>query len=270
MKISKDKKDIVTGWARKQKSCTESKLLDKLRSGNEEFFELRDVVYPFGTRKVYFKKDQEKYELLQGSRCFFGPQEDSDFESLVETSEAWLHNIKDSDIVRIDELEQIRAGLPELPRFESIAEIGFRTPRLLKYYLDRGYKRAIGFDVLEANVIAAHALGYESKVYDLNLCEGDLDLRGIDLVLSYHVLEHVSDPLRAIKAIYNSMSAGSCFHVEIPIEPGVPNIRYCHLFPFELGDLHWMLQDAGFRVRTIASNTHAGGPDVERHFAVKE
>ena len=242
MKISKDKKDIVTGWARKQKSCTESKLLDKLRSGNEEFFELRDVVYPFGTRKVYFKKDQEKYELLQGSRCFFGPHE----------------------------LEQIRAGLPELPRFESIAEIGFRTPRLLKYYLDRGYKRAIGFDVLEANVIAAHALGYESKVYDLNLCEGDLDLRGIDLVLSYHVLEHVSDPLRAIKAIYNSMSAGSCFHVEIPIEPGVPNIRYCHLFPFELGDLHWMLQDAGFRVRTIASNTHAGGPDVERHFAVKE
>ena len=156
-----------------------------------------------------------------------------------------------------------------IPDFKSVAEIGFRTPRLLKYYLEREYAYAIGYDVLEANVIAAQFLGYNADVYDLNECEKDLDLKNIDLVLAYHVLEHVSDPHKAIKKISESMSPDSHFHVEIPIEPGIPNIRYCHLFPFESGDIRWMLEDAGFQVLTFSMQTHPDGPVVERYLVKK-
>ena len=271
MTVSKKKKDLAVEWAQKQKQCTESGLLDELRVGDDKYFELREVTYPFGKRKVYFQKDQEKYELLQGARCCVLPQRDDNFEGLMESSEDWLQSVNDHDLVRIDELKYIKKAAGDIiPEFSSIAEIGFRTPRLLKHYLDEGFDYAIGYDVLEVNIIAAQSLGYNAQVYDLNSCEEEMNLKDIDLVISYHVLEHVSNPLKAIKKIYDGMSPGGHFHVEVPIEPGVPNIRYCHLFPFHQGDIQWMLEHVGFSILTTSGETHKGGPWVERHLVVKE
>ena len=83
------------------------------------------------------------------------------------------------------------------------------------------------------------------------------------------MLEHLSDPLKAIKKIHNSMTPGAYFHVEVPIEPGLPNIRYGHMFPFEPSDLEKMLYMAGFVTLTASNNTHKGGCSVERYFALK-
>ena len=251
------------------KKCAESDLTNQLRAGDEEFFDLKEVEFPFGKRKVFYKKSQDTYELLQGTRSSAVPKENKDFDELVSLSKSFLEKIDEHDLVRIDELNNIRKALKnstgkDLGDFKSIVEIGFRTPRLLKYYLGEGFKEAWGCDVLMENVVAAQALGYNAFVYDLDECHEDLDLKESDLVVSYHVLEHVSNPHKAIKKIYQSMKKESYFHVEIPIEPGVPNIRYCHLFPFHPGDLLWMLKDAGFEPLTFSNVTHEGGPWVER------
>ena len=265
MRITKKQKQKLTDWASKQKKCSESELLSELRSGDPKHFELKEVEYPFGKRKVYFKKSQEEYELLQGSRCLVVPQKNEKFEELVESSKEHMEKIDHVDLVRIRELDAIRHELKNiLPTWKTISEIGFRTPRLLKYYLENGCEYAKGYDVLEANIIAARSLGYEADVYDLNSCKKDLDLSDIDLTVCYHVLEHISDPHKAIKKIYSGMKDSGLLHVEVPLEPGIPNIRYCHLFPFHPRDLEWMLKDAGFEMLAVSQQTHKGGPIVER------
>ena len=50
-----------------------------------------------------------------------------------------------------------------------------------------------------------------------------------DLVVSYHMLEHLSDPTVAIKKIFKSMKNKAVFHVEVPIETGTPRIRFGHM-----------------------------------------
>ena len=95
-------------------------------------------------------------------------------------------------------------------------------------------------------------------------------MKGAKVVSAYHVVEHVSDPLKAIKKTYDSMDSGSYFHVEIPSEPGEPRIEFGHLYPFETGDIISMLEEAGFSVLNFSTNTHTGGPQIEWCIAKKE
>ena len=127
-----------------------------------------------------------------------------------------------------------------------------------------------GYDIVPLNVNVANKLGYDARIYDLNSCDGDLDLANASLVVAYHVIEHVSDPAHALKKIYESLDIGTTFHVEIPIEPGEPRIEFGHLFAFEQGDLKVMLEEAGFKVTHFSTKTHKDGPQIERCIAVKE
>ena len=155
-------------------------------------------------------------------------------------------------------------------KLTGFVELGFRIPRLLDYFTKTHGSKSWGYDIVPLNVDVANTLGYDGRLYDLNDCNDDLDLEGATLVAAYHVIEHVSDPLKALQKIYNSMSPGSLFHVEIPIEPGEPRVEFGHLFPFEEGDLKIMLEEAGFRVATLSTKTHTGGPQIERCIALKE
>ena len=84
------------------------------------------------------------------------------------------------------------------------------------------------------------------------------------------MLEHLSDPLVAIKKIFESMDGDSYLHVEIPIEPGFPRVEYGHMFPFESQDMWDMLEMAGFMViYTHQDRDTLGEPQVERYTAYK-
>ena len=155
-------------------------------------------------------------------------------------------------------------------KITGFVELGFRTPSMLDYFAKTHDAKTWGYDVVPLNIEVSKKLGYDGRHYDLNDCQEELDLSGANLVSAYHVIEHVSDPLQAVKKIYESMDSGSTFHVEIPIEPGEPRIEYGHLFPFEVGDLNAMLQEAGFRVVSLTTNTHTGGPQIERCIAKKD
>jgi len=65
------------------------------------------------------------------------------------------------------------------------------------------------------------------------------------------------------------MSHGAFFHVEVPIEPDGPFLRYGHLYPFHSHDMQKFLQDAGFKIAHGSNDTHEGGPWVERYLAKK-
>ena len=94
------------------------------------------------------------------------------------------------------------------------------------------------------------------------------DFSGHDLILGYHALECSPDPLSLLKKISSSADPGTKVHFEVTIEPGVPRIRYGHLFPFEKGDLQVMLHETGFISVSFSNIPHPGGPPVERIFAV--
>ena len=248
-------------------------LTKSLRDGHEDHFELRDVEYEFGTRKVYFKKDQEKYELLQGARggsTFL--DENKTYDELIDETRRITKDLNEQDTLRIRELYEIlkRANQSQyVSKGKKFTELGFRVPKLLKHYKETNGMQVRGFDVLDINIFTGKELGYDVFKYDFNDCEEYLDLESEDIVVSYHMVEHLSDPFKAIKKIHDSMKTYGVLHIEVPLEPGVPNIRFGHLFPFEKGDLDWMLRKAGFQV--IATSYETADPNfhIERHFAQK-
>ncbi len=267
-------KNYLRSLVMKQLKSKNSGLTKALRDGNEEYFELRDVEYEFGTRKVYFKKDQEKYELLQGARggsTFL--DENKTYEELIEEAKRITRDVNEQDSLRIRELEAILERSSNknhyLGKGKKFAELGFRVPKLLKSYKESYQMQVKGFDVLDINIFTGKELGYDVFKYDFNNCEEYLDLESEDVVVSYHMVEHLSDPFKAIKKIYDAMKTFAVLHIEVPLEPGVPNIRFGHLFPFEKGDLEWMLKKAGFQV--LATSYQTANPDfnIERHFVQK-
>jgi hypothetical protein len=71
----------------------------------------------------------------------------------------------------------------------------------------------------------------------------------------------------AIRKIFEEMQHESYFHVEVPIEPGIPRLEYAHLFAFEKNDLQKMLEEAGFE---ILFKKLINQPDCERYLAFKK
>ena len=266
-------KNILRSLVMKQVKANKEGLTKQLRDGHEDYFDLRDVEYEFGTRKVYFKKDQEKYEILQAARggsTFL--REDKDYDEMIEETNRLTRDVTDQDALRIRELHGILEVTDHLRLLETgakFAELGFRVPKLLKYYKDTHRMQVRGFDVLDINIATGKELGYEVFKYDFNDCSKHLDLESEDVVVSYHMIEHLSDPLKALEKIFYSMKDLGVLHIEVPLEPGVPNIRYGHLFPFEKGDLEWMLNKVGFNIIGTSHDAFNPGFHIERHFVQK-
>ena len=243
---------------------------DDIRS--DENYEDVALEFSFGTRNCKKRKSFEKYELLQASRG--GVENNIPVQETLENLKKKISEVTNADNVRINELNMIDETVEKVNLFSkednNFAELGFRIPRLQHYYAHNyNFKKTIGYDVVRLNVNASKLLGYDVRFFDFDKLEGVLDLSDIDLVVSYHMLEHVTNPLKAIKKIYSSMKNKSYFHVEIPVEPDGPRLRYGHLFPFFSHDCFYMLQEAGFEIITGSNDTHKGGPWVERYLCRK-
>ena len=253
--------------------------LVKLR-GTDNWSEIRDVSnfkvverqYSFGKRTCLTRKEDSTYENLQSSRGI-GIVDGDTIERILDDLDDQLE-LLESDWVRISEIEQVIEkhreflGLSKLP-MKGFVELGFRVPRLMRHYKDYGFEKSWGFDIAPLSLAITNHLGYDARKYDFDKCEEDLQLADADLIVSYHMLEHISDPLPAIKKIFESMKCDSYLHVEIPIEPGFPRVEFAHMFPFEPRDMLEMLHEAGFVVLMGSNQTHTGGPHIERYTAYK-
>jgi hypothetical protein len=185
-------------------------------------------------------------------------------------------DIADSDIVRINEIDSIENlfhenGISNHGMYDGkFCEIGFRVPKLMLHYHESKGMDPMGFDINPLCVEIAKKMGYKAQTLDLMSANDVIpNMSDASLVVCYHVLEHVSEPLSCLRKIYNNMSSGSYLHIEVPIEPSTPRLQYGHLFPFEIGDLKKIAEKVGFDVLTQSTQTHSGGPLIERHFMKK-
>tara|TARA_R100000008_G_scaffold84941_2_gene73607 strand:- start:418 stop:1248 length:831 start_codon:yes stop_codon:yes gene_type:complete len=259
--ISKEMKRVYQG---------EAEGWDQYREVKDKYDLDHVQIEALGEKRYILKlrSDQNNYEMLQCSRGISVKEEHGDVEALIDDVTNNQMVLDPGDLVRANELEK---HLREIPGLEvaSVAELGFRIPRLLKYYQQAG-KKAVGYDVVNFNVLVGKQMGYDARHKDLNDPDVDLsDLSDFDLVISYHVLEHVSRPDLLVEKIFQNMKDESFFHVEVPIEPEGPVIRYGHLFPFHKHDLFHMLQHAGFYVGMACNTTHPGGGNIERYLVKK-
>ena len=239
---------------------------------SESNFEIVERTYSFGTRTCYKRKnnDDPVYVDLQQSRGL-AIYEDDTLENVMSQLDETM-TLNSADIVRIEELENIWRSLEVnlgVIQHTGFAELGFRVPRLMKHYSEKYDVKGWGYDVAPLSIGVTQKMGFDGRVYDFNDCFEDLDLKGASLVVSYHMLEHLSDPLVAVKKVYDSMDKGAFFHVEIPVEPGMPRLQFAHMFPFHPRDMAYMLQEAGFTILTLSNQTHEGGPWVERYLVRK-
>ena len=237
-----------------------------------ENFDIVKRNYPFGERTCLARKKLETYENLQSSRGI-GIKENDTLSRILEDIQDQMELIE-SDWVRISEIEEIiskHREIYDLGPFKKagFVELGFRVPRLMKHYAGSGHTSCWGYDIAPLSLAITKHLGFDARRYDFDSCEDKLDLDGANLVVTYHMLEHLSDPLPAVKKIFDSMDKDSYLHVEIPIEPGFPRVAFAHMFPFEPKDMLEMLKMAGFLVLYGTTKTHTGGPHVERYTAYK-
>ena len=259
----------------------------EIRSENN--FELVEKEYSFGTRKVYVSSDNKAIEELQSSRGPAGG--DFSLEYLLKKLVFLENHVDTSDIMRIKEVNAVVENIIE--NFDDISkdakepdtlealkimkenaknkfvELGFRNTSVLSHYKKAGYNEVIGYDINALSVSACKKLGWDARLGDLS-CDDHFDIKHADLILAYHVLEHISDPLETLKMLNRISTPGTKFHIEIPIEPGIPRLRYGHLFPFERGDLAAMLYEAGWVPVSYSNIPHPGGPEIERIMAISK
>ena len=235
-------------------------------------FRLVERKYSFGVRQCYerLENDNDVYVDLQSSRSL-AIYEDDTLENVMSQLDDVME-LNSADTVRIKELDNIwsslEVNLGEI-KHTGFAELGFRVPRLMKHYSEKYKVPGWGYDVTPLSIGVTQKMGYDGRRYDFNDCTEDLDLKGASLVVSYHMLEHLTDPSIAIKKVYDAMDTGAFFHVEIPIEPGRPRLQFAHMFPFHPRDIAYMLQEAGFTILTLSNETHDGGPWIERYLVRK-
>lgn len=235
---------------------------------SEKNFVLKKVSYTFGDRNTYVPTTTSANVNLQDSR---GNRIDADqsLNDYLEKIKDSLDTIEESDDIRIKELGVIFGTLSERGYVlgkESLCEIGFRNPRLLQYYRQT-FANVRGYDISEINVKVGESLGFSCKVWDLNNLE-QVPQDKHDVVLCYHVLEHTYDPVASLKSIKSVINPGGLIHIEIPVEPGTPRLKFGHLIALEAGDLEKMLTICGFDIVSYSRKTHTGGTEIERISAI--
>ena len=222
-----------------------------------------------GDRAIWITKNSSHNKDLQSSRSvgLKNVETIEDIEKGYEDGMKLTHN----DAVRIQEIVEvtdilnnvaIKEGFKQF-KLKGMCEIGFRYPRLMKYYQDKYDIPVRGYDVSTLAVEYAKTKGYDANECDLN--EEVPDFKGYNLLVMYHVLEHLEDPESFLKNLYNNVEEGTVCHFEVPIELNEPQHEYGHLFGFHPGDLMHYVINAGFSgISMVTKNICGKGLFVER------
>lgn len=97
----------------------------------------------------------------------------------------------------------------------NIMDFGCTNGIFVKAIIDSGFKNAYGYDVAESLV-------EEGKKNGLNLFTGDLNdfsekFRDFfDMILSYHVFEHLPRPIESINNMHKCLKKGGYMYVNVP------------------------------------------------------
>jgi hypothetical protein len=194
--------------------------------------------YSFGTRIVAIPKTKQLIEDLQTSR---GPQcvnetiKTHDMDKLVEKFSVGTFE---------QHIERMNPILEKCNVRNNYYEIGFRTPHSLQV-AQKHFKNVSGSDIISITIECAKYMGFNVFQHDL-MCDDPLPIgESPDVIVAYHVLEHLYCPEKGLKKMRNAVNANAIMQVEVPIQPGEPSVRFAHLFAFENNDLCHMINECG-------------------------
>ncbi len=169
-------------------------------------FEKKDVLQCKNCGLVYLeiKKSKEKIESFYSSEYRKVPTHpmlspDELFQAKITQNDANDHILFISNYTDIQD--------------KRILEIGSATGSLLYKLLEHGAKEVIGVELNKKFSKYAQQKGV--KVFTRPIEELDFK-EEFDTVVSFHVLEHVYDPVKAIQAVYAGLKKGGEFFGEIP------------------------------------------------------
>tara|TARA_R110002020_G_scaffold336964_1_gene552446 strand:+ start:733 stop:1485 length:753 start_codon:yes stop_codon:yes gene_type:complete len=186
--------------------------------------------------KNLLNKDKKLYEGLQASRGL-DLFSDKTFDENISNAKKMIDApLSADDQSRLEELKKFEI----LDKIDNVYELGFRCPKLLKLYEGMD-KQAYGFDVVNINVLIGEYLGYNCEFHDLSSDE-PLFFEENSLIIAYHVFEHLPDPQKAIKKVYDGMEDNSFFHIEVPTELKI-NSRLGHFYAFKPASLRGMIEN---------------------------
>jgi|TARA_R110000824_G_scaffold107055_2_gene252932 hypothetical protein len=191
------------------------------------------------------QKKKEMYEALQASRGLNLFVEKTFQENIDLVKKEMNLPFDDREQFRLDLLSTAmkfgsKDELCVLDKVDTVYELGFRWPRLLKHYQQAG-KKVIGYDVVKLNVLIGQYLGYDCQFHDLSSDE-PLFFEENSLIVAYDVFEHLPDPHNAIKKIYDAMEENSFFHIEVPTEHQA-NLSLGHFYAFKNGELRRAMEN---------------------------
>ena len=128
-------------------------------------------------------------------------------------------------------LRRVDGWLRRLPPTGLALEVGAGTGWMLRALRERGW-RALGNErSLEAALVARAAAGVPMFVGDLGAVR---PAPALDLVIMFHVLEHLADPLAELRAVARRLRPGGVLVL------GLPNIAS---WQARLSGRHWMHLD---------------------------
>jgi len=135
-----------------------------------------------------------------------------------------------------------------------------------------------GWDVLGVE-LSAYAAAYVRDRYRLNVVHGSLESAQLppsafDMVHLSHVLEHLLDPVAALRKIGTVLAPGGVLAIEVPNElenlnirlqrllggPAPYPVRCTHITFFQPATLQQMLERAGYRVTRVSTLRDATDP----------
>lgn len=237
-------------------------------SRNLSNYDILQREYSFGTRLYAVPKNNEVYRHVQDSRGF-GSGPDATVSSIVEAMKNSTDMIE-ADSVRYGELCDLNKNIQLFDKSTGFFEIGFRSPKIMELIGKSHFMFTRGCDISRISVEACKILGYDVEEIDISKENFKMNLERVKLIVSYHVLEHIPDPISALKRIHHLSEHSSFLHIEVPIEPGMPRLKYAHMHEFQQYDLPKMLEEVGWKVLHHTHKTHSDGPFIDRCLAVKQ
>ena len=145
-----------------------------------------------------------------------------------------------------------------LEKVERVYELGFRSPKLLKYYKNTG-KEAVGYDIVKVNVLIGKYLNYDCVIHDLT-SEEPLDFEENSLIIAYHSFEHLPNPSKAIEKVFNGMKENCFFHIEVPTQNiPKPTVETAHCYAFHSEELKNMIGNLKFKIINLHNGINLGG-----------
>lgn len=96
---------------------------------------------------------------------------------------------------------------------KRILEIGSASGGLLEKLLESGAKEVIGIELDKEYSKFAQERGFKVFIHPIELLKF---VGEFDVVVSFHTLEHVYDPMATIKAVHIALKPNGCFLGEVP------------------------------------------------------